>query len=143
PRLPMTSPDPQSTVPKPHLTLSQPWGDPDFDPSCEDCRAGRHGRLAVSPQSTVPVEPPAQKPPIYCTGGCDACRDYARELGVPLIVPSLDAARASQPVTATPEPLARLLDSMEQPNPLLSEDASRAYAAAAMLVREVLAALPV
>jgi hypothetical protein len=26
--------------------------------------------------------------PIYCTGGCDACRDYARELGVPLIVPA-------------------------------------------------------
>ena len=28
------------------------------------------------------------KPPIYCTGGCDVCRDYARELGVPLVVPS-------------------------------------------------------
>lgn len=33
--------------------------------------------------------------PIYCTGGCDACRDYARKLGVPLIVP---------PPPAPPEP---------------------------------------
>ncbi len=28
------------------------------------------------------------RPPIYCTGGCDACRDAARELGVALIVPA-------------------------------------------------------
>jgi hypothetical protein len=33
------------------------------------------------------VTPAPERPdPIYCTGGCDACRDYARELGVPLIV---------------------------------------------------------
>jgi len=24
--------------------------------------------------------------PIYCTGPCDDCKDYARELGVPLVV---------------------------------------------------------
>ena len=30
----------------------------------------------------------AERLPIYCTGDCDACRDYARELGVPLIIPS-------------------------------------------------------
>ena len=36
-----------SPAPEPHPTLSQPWGDPDYDHTCADCRDGRHGRLAV------------------------------------------------------------------------------------------------
>jgi len=39
------------------------------------------------------MTPAPERPPIYCTSGCDACRDYARELGVRLIV------SAAAPVT--------------------------------------------
>ena len=44
-----------------------------------------HNTGCVSPDNPRPASPPSELP-IYCTGGCDACRDYARELGVPLIV---------------------------------------------------------
>jgi len=35
---------------------------------------------------TDPVARDRPHTPIYCTGACDACREYAAELGVPLIV---------------------------------------------------------
>ena len=36
--------------------------------------------------------------PIYCTGACDACREYAAELGVPLIVlPPVEAVLVPPP----------------------------------------------
>jgi hypothetical protein len=38
----------------PHPTLSQPWGDPDYDPSCPDCRDGKHGRLAAHDRPSGP-----------------------------------------------------------------------------------------
>jgi hypothetical protein len=31
----------------PHPKLSQPWGDPDYDPTCAECREHRHGRYAI------------------------------------------------------------------------------------------------
>lgn len=42
-------------------------------------------RLASQQEDAAAVDLPQ---PIYCTGGCDTCREAARRLGVPLIVAS-------------------------------------------------------
>jgi hypothetical protein len=56
--------------------------------------------VAHSHESVAPMTDDLTRalPPIYCTGGCDACRDYARELGVPLIIepPPIRAALAAR-----------------------------------------------
>ena len=37
-------------------------------------------------------------PPIICNGGCDVCRAYAAELGVPFVVPARAHPGRSRPV---------------------------------------------
>lgn len=58
----VTDPADPPTFSRPHPTLSQPWGDPDYDHSCEDCREGRHGRLADKPRPYIDMLDPADPP---------------------------------------------------------------------------------